>query len=273
MRLPKLSRTRLSCDVSSAAEGNLRSWIGATAVFLRWSLPDRDPRARALCWTGDRHLRSYCAAVCGAIVLVCAPLRGTSWSASSTCVPARIVVDTTLADTALNVIDGEGFGETVLVADTVVTAITFWLRSRPLVLNYSAIIYVTSVDSTGRPSNASLLYVSDRQNGIIGGPTTFYVPVTVRPNPPLLLPGPGQYYFNLSEASCQGHFLIAVDSTNSYAAGHVWGSGTTLCLDNGPGGPSQPRPKLDLVMDIEFCDTHSTPKLARTWGQLKEVYR
>jgi len=202
---------------------------------------------------------------------LCCCVINVAMGATERCTPTHVVVDTTLADTVLNVIDSEGVGETVTAIDTVVSGITFWLRSRPLVLNYSAIIYVTKVDATGRPNNV-LVYASQRQTGVIGGPTTYYWPISVTVSPPLVLPGPGQYYFNLSEASCQGHFLVAVDSTNAYAGGYLWGSGTTLCLDNGPGGPSQPRPQFDLVMDIEFCDTHSTPVLRRTWGEVKTRY-
>ena len=188
------------------------------------------------------------------------------------CIQVHVAVDTSLADTTLKLIDGRGCGQVVMAQDTVVNSVTFWLRARVPVFTYSAILYVTPVDSLGTPDVSRVLYTSPRQTGTIGG-ASYLEAVKVAIAPPLILPGSGSYYFNISEASCLGTFLVAGHHGDAYGGGIAWKTGTTLCLDNGPGGPTGPDPNMDFIFDVEFCDTHSTPVLRRSWGEIKQIYR
>ena len=135
-------------------------------------------------------------------------------------------------------------------------------------------MYVTGVDTTGRPTNDQIYYVGPTLHGV-DPDTAHAMPIVFSFSPPLVLPGARRYFFDVKGDdgySCAAAFWLMADTTNRYADGMGWHSGK-LCDLCCPGSSGSISPGFDMIFDIEFCDTHSTPTLARTWGQLKEVYR
>jgi hypothetical protein len=190
------------------------------------------------------------------------------------CIPIHVALDTTFADTVLVANDSRGYGQVISVADTLVSSITFWRPAQPDTFPEPAVLYVTSVDSTGRPNVLDVLYASP----IVGGPYgdgIHAIPLTFTFDPPLALPKAGSYYFDVNEENppdpCIGVVRLLGDTRNDYVYGGAWKTGISDCNGQGPGGPFPNNPRLDMVFEITLCDTN-TPTRLRTWGELKARY-
>jgi hypothetical protein len=186
------------------------------------------------------------------------------------CQHFEVGIDTVGADYFANPFDSRGWGETIQCRDTIVNFITFYQPALADTFYYDARMYVFPVDSNGRPQPAAIS-IGPTIEGLDPDPT-HPNPLVFSFTPPLILPGPGQYFFDVKEAHCSGDFYLLADTTNRYPDGSAWLTGV-LCDPSGVGGPSRPRPLMDLVFDIDFCDTHSTPVLRRSWGAIKQIYR
>ena len=193
---------------------------------------------------------------------------------AGSCAPVSISIDTTAADYPVIVFDTRGFGEVIPCRDTIVTSITYWQPPHTQTLEYYARMYVTGVDATGRPANDHVYYVGPTLHGV-DPDTAHAMPIVFSFSPPLVLPGAGRYFFDVKGDdgySCAAACWLMAVTTNRYVDGMGWHSGK-LCDPCCPGSSGSISPGFDMIFDIEFCDTHSTPTLTRTWGQLKQVYR
>jgi hypothetical protein len=194
--------------------------------------------------------------------------------ASQSCVPVQVSVDTAAANYPVYDFDTRGYGEVILCRDTIVTSITYWQPPFRESFEYYARMYVTSVDSSGRPTNDHIYYVGPTLHGV-DSDTLHPSPIVFTFDPPLVLPGAARYFFDVKAddgLSCISDFWLLADTTDRYVDGRGWETGK-LCDPCCPGGPSSISPAFDLIFDIAFCDTHSTPTLQRTWGELKARYR
>ena len=91
-------------------------------------------------------------------------------------------------------------------------------------------------------------------------------------DPPLALPRPGKYAFFIQPECAFLYFdLLRVD-TDDYPGGRALIMGRSLSCSLGPAGYSE-FPEDDLVFDIEFCRTSTTPTRRQSWGGLKVIYR
>ena len=192
---------------------------------------------------------------------------------AGSCTAVSISIDTTAADDPVFPFDTRGYGEVILCRDTIVTSITYWQPPHTQTLPYSARMYVTGTDALGRP-NEQYYYIGPYLRGV-DPDTAHAIPIVFSFSPPLVLPGAGRYFFDVKADdgfSCAAGFWLMADTTNRYVDGMGWWSGK-LCDPCCPGSYAPVTPGFDMIFDIEFCDTHSTPTLARTWGQLKQVYR
>ena len=153
------------------------------------------------------------------------------------------------------------------------TSITYWQPPFAVSFDYYARMYVTGTDALGQPTNAQIYYVGPTLHGV-DTDTVHPNPIVFTFSPPLVLPGAGRYFFDLKAdngSNCLAGFWLMADTTNRYVDGMGWHSGK-LCDPCCPGSSGRISPGFDMIFDIEFCDTHSTPVLKRSWGQLKQTY-
>jgi hypothetical protein len=212
--------------------------------------------------------------VARATVLFCVLIVADARSAPSACRPNRVVVDTSSADTVIVFDDSRGYGQVIQADDTLVTAITFWKAAQPDTFPTPAILFVTNVDSTGRPDVISRVFVSQIVQGPFGD-GIHPIPLTFTFDPPMVLPHRGAFFFDLNEQSdqCIGVIRALGDHRNDYAGGGAWKTGTSACDGTYPGGLAAPfDSNLDLIFDITFCDA-LVPTRRQTWGEIKMLYR
>jgi hypothetical protein len=194
---------------------------------------------------------------------------------SSTCVPVVVGLDTSYADTILYAIDSRGYGQVILVRDTLVSSVTAWKPAQPDTFPTPAVLYVTNVDSTGFPNTFGVLYTSPVTGGPFGD-GIHPIPLTFNIDPPLVLPGRGRYFFvvvqqNVAFGMCIGVVRLLGNKDNAYADGGGFKTGISGCDSSGPGGVASPPSNLDMIFQITFCNT-STPVRHSTWGELKSRY-
>jgi hypothetical protein len=188
------------------------------------------------------------------------------------CTPVHLAIDTTGANSAVPCFDSRGFGEVILCPDTVVSSITYWQPPYRESFEYYARLYVMAADSTGQPF-PTIYYIGTIIHGV-DADTLRPSPIVFAFTPALVLPGVGRYLFlvKADDGLCGGDFWLLGDTTNRYADGAAWDSGQ-FCDPRAPGSIGPGQPGFDLIFDIEFCDTHTTPALRATWGSLKSRYR
>jgi hypothetical protein len=191
------------------------------------------------------------------------------------CTPDTVGLDPSTWNTSRGTFLGMAVGQTVLALETLITRITVW-RPPNTIDVVGAHLFVTTVDTTQTPPRPVT------QGILQDGPT-----ITVRDSdppgelirmdfliePPLALPSPGIYAFFLQRDGCDaGETIITADDTNPYPGGIYWITGrviSTCALRSVAGGAES----TDLIFEIEFCRTDVTPTRARTWGELKLMYR
>jgi hypothetical protein len=185
----------------------------------------------------------------------------------------HVSIDTTGADDPVFPFDSRGYGEVIPCRDTIVTSITYYQPPFRNSFQYYARMYVTGVDTSGRPTNEQIFYVGPTLHGV-DTDTMHPSPIVFNFSPPLVLPGAGRYFFDVKADdgfSCAAGFYLMADTTNRYPDGMGWWTGR-LCDPCCPGSSGSISPGFDMIFDIEFCDTHSTPTRKQTWGELKMRY-
>ncbi len=221
---------------------------------------------------GYSAVRAYALAAIAATVIGQGGARAAPLPAQA-CALVQIAIDTTGANDPVSPFDTRGYGEVILCRDTIVTSITYWQAPTIFAGEYYVRMYVTSVDSSGRPFN-NVLYAGPVQQGITADPT-HPSPITFVFEPPLVLPGPGKYFFDVKAddgLTCASQVWLLADTMDRYPDGMGWWTGK-YCDPISPGSAGSVAPGFDMIFDIEFCDTHTTPVLRGSWGMLKAAYR
>jgi hypothetical protein len=186
--------------------------------------------------------------------------------------PTSVGVDTTGATCGVSIYLGHATGQTFFAADTVITAITAW-RHAVWDTNFAILrIHILGLDEFGTP---------DPKKVIQDGPTVQipYSPIYHRPtpyrfafDPPVVLPGPGEYEFAIQGDQCAAFVDMAANCNDPYPLGRFWDHGRVLyppChLARYPLGD----PTWDMVFSVEFCGV-GVPTQRQTWGEVKAVYR
>jgi len=187
--------------------------------------------------------------------------------------PESVSVDTSLADRSshANTLPGEAPGQTFLATDTLIRSITVWRYRLPNPNSSPMKLWITEVESTGRP----LL-----DHVVLEGPT-IQVPfgdgihptkVEFAFDPPIVLPHRGTYFFAVQNA-CLGWWGLLANLHDVYPNGTLWRTERIV------GGPCILRRSInefadyDLIFTIVFCREGETPTLPRSWGQVKVIYR
>ncbi len=189
---------------------------------------------------------------------------------ATSCDQHTVIVDTLSADTTLIVFDGRGAGQVFFAPDTIINAISVWV-TEPTGFAYNGQLYVTTVDSTGRPIAQDILLRGPVVSGVGGGFGT-YMKMKFGLDPPLIRGARGLYFFVVSEASCLGQFTMWASTRNPYGLGGAWKTGVSHCDGIAPGSISGvPDPSMDLIFEIDSCATTRTAR--ETWGSVKVKYR
>jgi hypothetical protein len=211
----------------------------------------------------------------GACVAACAldgPEACAGSRLASPCMPVSVGIDTSLADTDsfVGVLGGEAPGETFLATDTLIRSVTVWRVAVQTPYGGSLKLWITEVDSTGKPRTDRVI----QEGPVISVPFGDGIhPIKMEfiLDPPVALPRPGQY-FVAAQDYCGGHWGLLINTHDAFPDGTLWRTGrsaSTGCLLRTD--PDQ-FVSDDLVFTIEFCDT-STPVRLTSWGQLKLKYR
>lgn len=167
---------------------------------------------------------------------------------------------------------GKARGQTFLALDTLIQSITLWRVAFQDTNDFGWHLYIIATDSLGRPAPDSV---------ILDGPTIWNrigdgvhpIPFRFEFDPPFALPGPGKYEFAIVGQPCSGWFEILYASTNPYPDGEGWSHGRSSITGCRPRNYPTEQPNIDMVFEIEFCETSTTPVLQESWGKLKAHYR
>jgi hypothetical protein len=198
---------------------------------------------------------------------------GACWAQQAPpCQPTNVVIDAAPPDTVLEAFNGRGQGQVILVADTLVSEITFEMPAYPGINFSYGILYVMDVDVNGRPIVSEAPVYTSQLIPSPQGTGLDPVPLVFTFDPPMVLPRLGRYFFDVNEAVCLGVIRLLGDTTNRYSYGGTWPTGQSGCDGRGPGSPTVNDPQLDLICDISYCDL-ATPVMRKTWGSLKVIYR
>ena len=200
-----------------------------------------------------------------------------AWAQS--CEPQVVGLDTTFANSIVVPFFGRAWGQVFLAPDTLVKSITVWRRYHlEGVINLDPMhLYITKVDSTGRPLVEEVLL--DGPSIVIStvgdGMTNDKVQYSF--DPPFSLPEPGRYFFAIKEEWCDAHFILLSDSLDSYPDGKAWRIEPINFLCEGLGCcASGLGVNFDLIFEVEFCLLPTTdvpfPK-EDSWGKIKADYR
>ena len=167
---------------------------------------------------------------------------------------------------------GKSICQVFTAPDTLLTEFTFWTVPRLAPTATGMHLFITEVDSTGRPDPARV--VLDGATLAPGDTSGLPTPVHFYFSPPLALPHRGTFAAAIKEEDpyCLSGFGVQVDTTESYACGALWlihprvdcsGLGTVAELLSG----------LDLVFHVQFACSDSTATVPASWGQVKARYR
>ncbi len=188
------------------------------------------------------------------------------------CALTHVKIDTVGANDIKIIFNGRGEGQVVYMwRDTIVTSFTVYRAAFEDSIPYFARLFVTNSDLNGRPVASSIIYAGPIVQGGFGDGIHPF-PLVFDINPPLALPHRGLYYFNVTEASCLGNFVLLSDTTNRYLFGGEWRTGASGC-DPFPGSLAGPfYPMTDLIFDVATCSA-VTPVRRASWGALKIRYK
>ena len=142
------------------------------------------------------------------------------------------MADTTAINGYYGPLFGQAFGQSFHVdADTVITAIKVWFQEGTNGRT-PATMYITATDSRGAPWGG-VAYASTTIYPVDDDPShTFKVPMRFVFNPPVRLPGPGEYGFYLLGCSPYGvPWVAGVSTNNPYPLGMFWARGSKKLHD------------------------------------------
>ena len=188
------------------------------------------------------------------------------------CTADTVGLDPSLWNTGRGTFFGRALGQTFFAPDTIITRITVW-RPPNIIDVVGAHLFVTTVDSTQRPVTQEIL--QDGPTIVVrdSDPPGQLIRMDFPIEPPLALPRPGLYAFFVQRENCDaGETRLVASTSDPYPNGIYWITGralTTCVLRTVDGGEDY----TDLIFEIEFCDTNTTPVRSRTWGDVKLIYR
>jgi hypothetical protein len=195
-------------------------------------------------------------------------------AADSLCSPVHLRLEPSIWNTSREADLGRAVGQTFLAQDTLISRITVWLPPN-FPNSIGAHLYVTGVDTTnGQPDTGDILLDGPTVYANNGVPPGEFIDMVFDLDPPLSLPRPSTYCFFIRTEHCSpGSWFIIANNANPYPNGLYWLTGriTTLScgLRNVIGGENN----TDLLFDITFCSTGTTPTRPTTWGRVKVIYR
>lgn len=189
------------------------------------------------------------------------------------CATRSISLDTTLADALVGIYLGRSYGQTFTTADTLIESITIWRGAGHPGDTTPLRMFITEVDSTGKPDVFQVLN-SDPVIEIPTGDGVHATPGTWSYSPPLNLPHRGMFCFAVhDDLYCEDAMPFLANGSNPYPGGNGWQfAENPFCNLLGPPFSEVGDVSTDMIFTIDFCDT-STPVRRRTWGELKTLYR
>ena len=194
--------------------------------------------------------------------------------AGAGCMADTVGLDPSIWNTGRGTFFGRALGQTFRAEDAVITRITVW-RPPNIIDVVGAHLFVTTVDTaTRRPVTQGIL--QDGPTVVVrdSDPPGQLIRMDFLIEPPLVLPRLGIYAFFLQREACDsGETRIAASSNNPYPYGIYWITGRTIfgpCALRSVDGGSD---NTDLIFEIEYCKTDVTAVRARSWGELKMLYR
>jgi len=200
---------------------------------------------------------------------------GGGGGAAADCVPKTVGLDPSTWNSSRGTILGKALGQTFLAVDTLIARITVW-RPPNWVDAVGTHLFITAVDTTRTPPEPNTAAI------LQNGPTVFVrnseppgqlIRMDFIIDPPLRLPAPGIYAFFLQREGCDdGETIIIGREPGVYPYGTFWWTGRTSFL------PCFLRQvtnweDIDLIFEIEYCQSAATPIRPNTWGRIKAIYR
>ena len=217
----------------------------------------------------NRLIPAICLLASSSLVV---PADGAGATRLQTCATRCVGLDTTLANTLLRFYTGRSYGQTFTTQDTLIESITIW-RAGVLPLDNTPLrMFITEVDSTGRPDVFNIV----NSGAIIiipAGDSIHATAGTWAYSPPLALPHRGMFCFAVHDnLYCLDSEPLLASTLDPYPGGRAWRfTPGTFCQDLGPPFGGLAEDSDDLIFTINFCDT-STPVRRKTWGELKMLY-
>lgn len=207
----------------------------------------------------------------GGAALLLLMVNGTKATASAACRAESIGVDTSQAYVSTPADFGEGLGETFVASDTLISQVTVWRSAVEDSDDAPMKLWITTVDSIGRPLVWQVLYEGP-EFAVPFGDGVHPIEITVVLDPPVVLPTPGKYAFFIQQR-CLGFFDLLRSVDDAYPGGEFWRTQRSSLSGCFLRGYPDPFTFTDLVFTIVFCRDLPTPAVRRSWGQLKSIYR
>jgi hypothetical protein len=196
--------------------------------------------------------------------------------AGAGCLADTAGLDPSIWNTSRGTFFGRALGQTFLAPDTVITRITVW-RPPNQINAVGTRLFVTTVDTAQTPPRPVT------QGILQDGPTVFIrdsdppgqlIRMDFVIEPPLVLQGPGLHAFFLQREGCDaGETIITANDADPYPNGIYWLTGRTIFGPCALRSVTSGEDHTDLIFEIEYCKTDVTPVRARSWGELKLLYR
>ena len=204
----------------------------------------------------------------GALLLLMQGFHATP-ACSGPCPAETVGVSVAEWDTGLFAFDCRGIGQVFRAPDTLISSITIWRPAEEETTLFARRLFITDVDaSSGVPLLEQVLLVGPELR-VLAGDGVHPVEYRYAFDPPFVLPRRGLFFFAIL-AEGFGTVNILGTERNLYPDGRAWETGPDLlCI---PSGAKPIDPNLDLVFEIEFCNTGTTPVRRRSWGELKIRY-
>jgi hypothetical protein len=189
------------------------------------------------------------------------------------CSAESVFVDLAAADTHLRPDAGQGFAQTFVALDTLISEISVWRQDLQSQNSHPMKLWITLVDESGEPLTRWIVQEGPTLMGILGD-GVHHTRIRYEFDPPLSLPARGTYAFFIQEP-CVGFFDLMVSTTDLYSPGRLWRTQRRTETPDCRFGPGalDPLAGYDLIFNITFCSSTVTPVRHKGWGQVKAIYR
>jgi hypothetical protein len=179
---------------------------------------------------------------------------------------------------------GGSVGQTFPAVDTLIKSISVWQRQGPCSCTSPIKLWVTRTDSSGSFEDGFYAFrpgdiIQEGPVARVFGDSATQAPKRIRYSfdPPLRLPGPGNYALFVQDL-CSTGIEVYTNSSNAYPHGRM--ARTSRSEFYGCNLAASyvivydfERDRFDMLFEVEFCRTTSTPVQRETWGKLKARYR